>query len=102
MGTLSALKKRLTVGTVITKIAGCTDKGINIPRTINKVQTNGIYMDGSWLEFVTAPFCDYSEETNTFSFYFPKDGYTYDKGRFKPKTDSTERGELIGTYVIQG
>lgn len=100
MGTLSALKKRLTVGTTLTKLAGCTDKGIGVDRTITKVQTNGIYIDGSWLEFVTAPFCDYNETENTFSFYFPKDGYTYLNGKFKPKTDSTERGELIGTYLI--
>lgn len=49
---LSQLKKIIKVGTKIIKVKSVISrKGIDEIRVVNKVQTNGFYMTGSWLEF---------------------------------------------------
>lgn len=66
---LSQLKKVIKVGTKILRVkSSLSKKGIGVVRTVNKVQTNGFYIDGSWLEFQKAK--DYEFYNNEyFSLY---------------------------------
>ena len=99
MGTLAELKKRIKLGTGLYKISGHKGTGIGKFRYVDRVQTNGFYIEGSWLPYPQrSNLCEY--DGYLFSFYFPKHGYVYnEKGRLVPKSD--ERGDLIGLYRIE-
>ena len=70
---LSQLKKVIKVGTKIIRVkSGISRKGIDEIRIVNKVQTNGIYIDGSWLEYQKSK--DYEfYNNNEFSVYLPNE-----------------------------
>ena len=99
MSTLSDLKKRIKLGTGLRKISGHKGTGIGKLRYVDRVQTNGFYIEGSWLDYPKrSNLCEY--DGYLFSFYFCKDGYEYVKGRGQvPK--SNRKGDLIGLYRIE-
>ena len=98
MATLSDLKRRIKLGTGLRKIAGHKGIGIGKLRYVDKVQTNGFYIEGSWLDYPQkSALCEY--DGYLFSFYFCKDGYEYKGKRLVPKSD--RRGDLIGLYRIE-
>lgn len=82
---LSQLKKTIKVGTKIIKIKSrASFKNIGNIRVVNKVQTNGIYIDGLWLEYQKAN--DYEfYGNNEFSVYFSGEQHIDDYliGRYK-------------------
>lgn len=93
MKTLADLKRRIKVGTKIKKLYGI--KQNDKIRTVNKIQTNGFYMDGSWLDYPKSTLIEFEGE-NIFIVYFPK---------LKNKTgfaefDYKQKGDIIGKYEI--
>lgn len=97
MKSLAELKRRIKVGIKIKKNYGL--KQNDKIRTVNKVQTNGFYMDGSWLEFPKATLLEFDNKNeNIFRVYFPKPNNTTGFITFNYK----EKGDLIGEYEIIG
>ena len=93
MKTLADLKRRIKVGTKIKKIYGI--KQNDKIRTVNKVQTNGFYMDYSWLEYPKSTLIEFEGE-NTFIVYFPKRKNETGFMEF----DYKQKGDIIGKYEI--
>lgn len=92
MKTLADLKRRIKVGTKIKKIYGI--KQNDKIRTVNKVQTNGFYMDGSWLEYPKSTLIEFNK--NMFTVYFPKLKNQTGFAEF----DYTQKGDIVGKYEI--
>lgn len=78
MKTLADLKRDLKVGTKIKMIYGNIDRirpraleNMNKERAITKVQSNGIYIENSWLDFPTSSLLEY--DNGIFTIY--SEGY---------------------------
>ena len=97
MKTLAELKRKIKVGAKIKKHYGIkTDDRI---RTVNKVQTNGFYMDGSWLDYPKSTLIEFDKDNeNMFTIYFPKLKNETGFAEF----DYTQKGDIVGKYEIIG